>query len=212
MDMPVEMPLKLKTLRKGTYKKDDANYSKNKYLVDRADRHFNFRHVRTVPECLTTPYWYTQFADTDMASMKQKIDKFVDTYGVDYLLHYPVGVKAGTLLFLAAGRVPLAIIRYLVEEKNANINILGNSDFTPLRMAINAKKFNIVEYLIHQGAEAPQDVPVHQTITIEEGQGLDTDPNEGIYQRGARTNGQLLFTQRISTEDVVTDNHFSLSK
>ncbi len=58
-----------------------------------------------------------------------------------------------TPLHLAIRRGREEMVRYLVEEKNANIDIQDNSGWTPLMEAIMDDFPNIVKYLVEKGAD-----------------------------------------------------------
>ena len=73
---------------------------------------------------------------------------------IDSLDNVNIQDKYGwTPLHLAIRRGREEMVRYLVEEKNADINIQDNSGWTPLMEAIMDDFPSIVKYLVEQGAD-----------------------------------------------------------
>ena len=73
---------------------------------------------------------------------------------VDSLENVNIQDKYGwTPLHLAIRRGREEMVRYLVEEKNADIDIQDNAGWTPLMEAIMDDFPNIVKYLVEKGAD-----------------------------------------------------------
>ncbi len=91
----------------------------------------------------------------------EKIEEFIynnDLEGfknlIDSLDDVNIQDKYGwTPLHLAIRRGREDMVRYLVEEKNANIDMQDNSGWTPLMEAIMDDFPNIVKYLVEKGAD-----------------------------------------------------------
>jgi len=73
---------------------------------------------------------------------------------IDTLENVNIQEKYGwTPLHLAIRRGKMEMVKFLIEEKNADINIQDKSGWTPLMEAIMDDFTDIVKYLVEQGAD-----------------------------------------------------------
>ena len=124
-------------------------------------------------------HWRQLFKNNTLSSIKNVIDDFIARHGVQYVFlnndsfffindYHAMNTssppsKLGALLDIAAeSATDVEIIRYLVETKQANLNISSKNsdDAPPLVNALFKKKFDIALYLLNAGTEMsrePQD-------------------------------------------------------
>jgi hypothetical protein len=107
--------------------------------------------------------WRKLFSQHNLPSIKQEIDTFIERCGVNYIfVTNPMSfytstahpVELGTLLHTAAKHAKdIHILRYLVEEKQADVNLPMQKTWLPLQSALSARHFDHALYLLEQGTE-----------------------------------------------------------
>lgn len=106
----------------------------------------------TLDPLLKPWFWRTDFNNTKLIGLTdkliKKIDRYVDKYGIDYILLAQSGKRIDSLLGLAARSDALAVVIYLVEKKNANLHPADTYPYTPLYNAIYYQAYASVFYLL----------------------------------------------------------------
>lgn len=101
-------------------------------------------------------------------------------------VNQPTGIQS-SLLGYAAHCGWLDAVKYLVEEKGANVNQVGSHNDTPLHEAV-WRHIDVVKYLIEQGAEvnsinARKETPLHGAVSFL-GQFARRRSTSGVYECG----------------------------
>jgi hypothetical protein len=110
--------------------------------------------------------WRKRFSQHSLSSIKQTIDTFVERYGVNYMfVNNHTTPEQGTLLHTAAKHAKdINVLRYLVENKQADVNLPMRKTWLPLRLAISAHHFEHALYLLEQGTELKHEPFVYDNI------------------------------------------------
>ncbi|MDF1684664.1 MAG: hypothetical protein P1U36_08420 [Legionellaceae bacterium] len=123
--------------------------------------------------------WRERFTQHSLPSIKQEIDTFIEKYGVNYMFvkdDSPIclfsvqrfsshPVELGTLLHIAAEHAKdINILQYLVEDKQADVNLPMHKTWLPLRSAISAHHFEHALYLLEQGTELKDEPFAYKNI------------------------------------------------
>ncbi len=94
--------------------------------------------------------------------------------------------NANDLLYRACDRNCLEIVKYLVEEKGADINSIYSEYSTPLIYSIHERKKSIVEYLLEHGADPNLIDPVRNISPLHKAViNRDPDSVELLLEHGA---------------------------
>jgi ankyrin repeat protein len=84
----------------------------------------------------------------DLAGVREEVDAEVPVESTDY--------RDKTPLLMAAEQGRMEIVRYLVEEAGADVNATtpeSRGEITPLRYAISNEDYEMVRYLVRNGAD-----------------------------------------------------------
>ncbi|MFO8042099.1 MAG: ankyrin repeat domain-containing protein [Alkalispirochaeta sp.] len=87
----------------------------------------------------------------DVAGVREEVNAGVPVESTDY--------RDKTPLLMAAEQGHMEIVRYLVEEANADVNATtpeSRGEITPLRYAISNEDYEMVRFLVENGADVNQ--------------------------------------------------------
>jgi hypothetical protein len=114
-------------------------------------------------------YWKNQFKSIDNTLLLQNIDTFIAHHGINMMFYYRSDlyefndafndrpVRCGTLLTIATEFAQsLDIIRYLVEQHHADVNIPNAANQIPLMVAAERSNYDFAQYLLENGSNIQQ--------------------------------------------------------
>jgi hypothetical protein len=113
-------------------------------------------------------YWRRLFNNNTLVSIQYQIDEFVKLWGINYMFlnnithsesctsrplkkNVSQTMTFGSLLHVALEvDTDLEIIKYLVKNKHANLNLTTSYGWVPLKYAVCSKRFDCALYLLEQ--------------------------------------------------------------